>query len=135
MADEKAQLDWNKIKSFSAQVSSDISAAMLGALSYIGDRLGIFRALADAGSVTSATLAERTGLSERYLREWLGAMTAAGYVNYDPAAKTYAMPAEHAMVLARDDSPFFAGGFIEMIVPQMSGRRWSVRRPRCTGIS
>ncbi|HWJ40509.1 MAG TPA: class I SAM-dependent methyltransferase, partial [Candidatus Limnocylindrales bacterium] len=58
--------------------------------------------------------------SERYLREWLGAMTAAGYVNYDASAKTYAMPPEHAMVLARDDSPFFAGGFIEMIVPQMS---------------
>ncbi len=93
---------------------------MLGALSYIGDRLGIFSALAQAGAVTSAQLAEKTGLSERYLREWLGAMTAAGYVNYDAAAKTYAMPAEHAMVLARDDSPFFAGGFIEMIVPQMS---------------
>lgn len=120
MAQDKAQLDWGKIKNFSKQVSSDIGAAMLGALSYIGDRLGIFSALADAGSVTSAGLAERTGLSERYLREWLSAMAAAGYVNYDPAAKTYAMPAEHAMVLARDDSPFFAGGFIEMIVPQMS---------------
>jgi ubiquinone/menaquinone biosynthesis C-methylase UbiE len=120
MGDEKQQLDWDKIKKFSKQVSNDIGAAMLGALSYIGDRLGIFSALAGAGAVTSAQLSEKTGLSERYLREWLGAMTAAGYVNYDAAAKTYAMPAEHAMVLARDDSPFFAGGFIEMIVPQMS---------------
>src|SRR5271168_2002597 len=94
MADEKQQLDWDKIKKFSKQVSNDIGAAMLGALSYIGDRLGIFSALAEAGSVTSAQLAERTGLSERYLREWLGAMTAAGYVNYDASAKTYAMPAE-----------------------------------------
>ncbi|HLX05653.1 MAG TPA: hypothetical protein VKR28_08965, partial [Candidatus Binatus sp.] len=120
MAEQKQQLDWDKIKKFSKQVSNDIGAAMLGALSYIGDRLGIFSALAEAGAVTSTQLAEKTGLSERYLREWLGAMTAAGYVNYDIAAKTYAMPAEHAMVLARDDSPFFAGGFIEMIVPQMS---------------
>ena len=120
MGDEKQQLDWDKIKKFSKQVSNDIGAAMLGALSYIGDRLGIFSALAESGAVTSTQLAEKTGLSERYLREWLGAMTAAGYVNYDAAAKTYAMPAEHAMVLARDDSPFFAGGFIEMIVPQMS---------------
>ena len=47
-------------------------------LSYIGDRLGIFSALAEAGAVTSTQLAEKTGLSERYLREWLGAMTAAG---------------------------------------------------------
>ncbi len=83
MADEKQQLDWDKIKKFSKQVSNDIGAAMLGALSYIGDRLGIFSALAEAGAVTSAQLAEKTGLSERYLREWLGAMTAAGYVNYD----------------------------------------------------
>jgi ubiquinone/menaquinone biosynthesis C-methylase UbiE len=120
MAEQKPQLDWDKIKGFSKQVSNDIGAAMLGAMSYIGDRLGIFSALAEAGSITSAGLAERTGLSERYLREWLGAMSAAGYVIYDPAAKTYTMPAEHAMVLARDDSPFFAGGFIEMIVPQMS---------------
>ena len=95
MADEKQQLDWDKIKKFSKQVSNDIGAAMLGALSYIGDRLGIFSALAQAGAVTSAGLAEKTGLSERYLREWLGAMTAAGYVNYDAAAGTYAMPPEH----------------------------------------
>ena len=120
MAQDKSQLDWDKIKSFSKQVTGDIGAAMLGALSYIGDRLGIFSTLAEAGSVTSADLAKRTGLSERYLREWLSAMAAAGYLNYDAAAKTYAMPPEHAMVLARDDSPFFAGGFIEMIVPQMS---------------
>jgi len=120
MAQDKSQLDWDKIKKFSAQVSGDIGAAMLGALSYIGDRLGIFSALAELGNVTSADLAKRTGLSERYLREWLSAMAAAGYLNYDAAAKTYAMPPEHAMVLARDDSPFFAGGFIEMIVPQMS---------------
>jgi len=120
MAQDKSQLDWDKIKKFSAQVSGDIGAAMLGALSYIGDRLGIFSALAELGSVTSADLARRTGLSERYLREWLSAMAAAGYLIYNAATKTYAMPPEHAMVLARDDSPFFAGGFIEMIVPQMS---------------
>ena len=69
MAEEKQQLDWDKIKKFSKQVSNDIGAAMLGALSYIGDRLGIFSALAEAGTVTSAQLAEKTGLSERYLRE------------------------------------------------------------------
>src|ERR1700723_258511 len=120
MGDEKQQLDWDKIKKFSKQVSSDIGAAMLGALSYIGDRLGIFSALAGAGAITSTQLAEKTGLSERYLREWLGAMTAAGYVNYDAAAGTYAMAPERSMLLAHAASPFFAGGFIEMIVPQMS---------------
>ena len=120
MAEAKPQLDWDRIKSFSKQVSNDIGAAMLGALSYIGDRLGIFAAMADGSAVTSAQLAERTGLSERYLVEWLSAMAASGYLVYDAKAKTWTMPAEHAMVLARDESPFFAGGFIEMIVPQMS---------------
>ncbi|MHB8383876.1 MAG: class I SAM-dependent methyltransferase [Candidatus Binataceae bacterium] len=120
MADNKSNLDWNVIKSFSKQVSIDIGAAMLGAMSYIGDRLGIFKTLADAGAVTSAELAAKSGLDERYLREWLGAMTAAGYVTYDPATSRYAMPPEHAMVLAREDSPFFSGGFIQGIIANLS---------------
>jgi SAM-dependent methyltransferase len=120
MPDEKPQFDWSKIRKFSAQVSNDIGAAMLGAMSYIGDRLGIFKSLADAGAVTSEELAEHTGLSERYLREWLGAMTAARYVIYDPATHKFTLPAEHAMVLAREESPFFMGGFIQGIIPNLS---------------
>ncbi|MGO9604846.1 MAG: class I SAM-dependent methyltransferase [Candidatus Binataceae bacterium] len=120
MADAKPELDWGKVKKFSAQVSNDIGAAMLGAMSYIGDRLGIFKSLAQAGSVTSSELAEKTGLSERYLREWLAAMTAAQYVIYDPAAKRYSMPPENAMILANDESPFFMGGFIQGIIANLS---------------
>jgi SAM-dependent methyltransferase len=118
--DAKPQVDWSKVKNFSKQVSTDIGAAMLGAMSYIGDRLGIFKALADGAAVTSAELAERTGLNERYLREWLGAMTAAQYVTYDAASRKYAMPPEHAMILAREESPFFMGGFIQGIIPNLS---------------
>ncbi|MGH7813918.1 MAG: class I SAM-dependent methyltransferase [Candidatus Binataceae bacterium] len=120
MANEKPQLDWDRVKLFSMQVGMDVSAAMLCAMSYIGDRMGLFRALADAGAVTSTRFAELTGLNERYLREWLSAVAAAGYVTYDPAAKTFTMPPEHAMVLAREESPFFSGGFIEMLVPNLS---------------
>jgi SAM-dependent methyltransferase len=120
MADPKPNLDWDKVKSFSKQVSIDIGAAMLGAMSYIGDRLGIFKTLADAGPVTPAELAAKSGLNERYLREWLGAMTAAQYVTYDPATGRYAMPAENAMVLAREESPFFSGGFIQGIIANLS---------------
>jgi ubiquinone/menaquinone biosynthesis C-methylase UbiE len=123
MAEEKSskpQLDWDKAKKFLFQVNGDIGAAMLGALNYIGDRLGIFKALADAGWVTSQELADRAGLKERYVREWLGAVTSAGYVSYDPATKKYLLPPEHAMVLAREESPFFMGGFLEMIVPNIS---------------
>ncbi len=120
MSDAKAELNWDKVKKFSAQVSNDIGAAMLGAMSYIGDKLGIFKALAARGPVTSAELSEKTGLSERYLREWLAAMTAAEYVAYDPASRRYSMPPENAMILAREESPFFMGGFIQGIIPNLS---------------
>jgi SAM-dependent methyltransferase len=120
MPDAKPELNWDKVKKFSAQVSNDIGAAMLGAMSYIGDRLGIFKSLADGASVSSVDLAAKTGLDERYLREWLGAMTAAEYLNYDAASKRYSMPAENAMILAREESPFFMGGFIQGIIPNLS---------------
>ncbi|MFZ0889488.1 MAG: class I SAM-dependent methyltransferase [Candidatus Binataceae bacterium] len=117
MPQEASQLDWNRIKKFAESTMSDLGIAAQSALSYIGDKLGIFRALDGAGWVTSAELAGRTGLSERYIREWLGAMVAARYVEYDPAACKFFLQPEHAMVLARDDSPFFFGGFMQMIVP------------------
>jgi ubiquinone/menaquinone biosynthesis C-methylase UbiE len=120
MPDTKPDLNWDRVKKFSAQVSGDIGAAMLGAMSYIGDRLGIFKSLADSGPVTSVELAQKTGLDERYLREWLAAMTAAEYVIYDPASRRYSIPAENAMILAREESPFFMGGFIQGIIPNLS---------------
>ncbi len=120
MAEGKPDLDWNKVKSFAQQTSIDIGGAMLGAMSYIGDRLGIFKALDGAGAVTSEQLADKTGLNERYLREWLGAMAAARYLDYDPATRRYTMTPEQAMILAREDSPFFLGGFIQGIIPNLS---------------
>ena len=113
-------IDWGKVKDFAGVMLNDLGAAMQGALSYIGDRLGIFKALASAGSVTSAELAARTGLNERYVREWLGAMTAAKYISYDPATMRYTMTPEHAMILADEKSPFFMGGFMQMIVPEVA---------------
>jgi SAM-dependent methyltransferase len=116
----KPQIDWDKARKFLFQVNNDIGAAMLGAMNYLGDRLGIFKTLAEAGWVTSDELAERAGLNERYIREWLGAVTSAGYVTYDPATKKFMLPPEHAMVLAREESPFFMGGFMEMVIPNVS---------------
>lgn len=120
MAEETKAIDWGQVKQFAGVMMNDLGAAMQGALTYIGDRLGIFKALADAGAVTSAELAERTGLNERYLREWLGAMTAAKYIAYDAAAGRYSMTPEHAMILADENSQFFMGGFMQMIVPEVA---------------
>jgi len=113
--------DRDKVRAFAAQILSDIGTAVQGALSYIGDRMGIFKAMAAAGApLTIEELAERTGLNARYLREWLGAMTAAGYVDYDPARSSYFLPPERAAVLADENNPFFLGGFIQESVPLVS---------------
>src|SRR5262249_15989833 len=120
MADQTPSLNWDKVKAFAGLMTNDLGAALQGALSYIGDRLGIFQALAQAGAVTSADLASRTGLNERYLREWLGAMTAAKYLEYDASAERYSIPPEHAMVLADENSPFYMGGFMQMVVPEVA---------------
>ena len=119
MAEAAKNIDWDKVKSFAGLMTNDIGAAMQGALTYIGDRLGIFKSLASAPA-TVAGLAERTNLNERYLREWLGAMTAARYVDYDPATTRYSISPEHAMILADETSQFYMGGFMQMIVPEVA---------------
>jgi SAM-dependent methyltransferase len=117
MAGEAPALDYQKVRSFLGAAVNDVGTAMLGALSYIGDRLDLFKALAASGPVTIDAFAKRTKLSARYLREWLNAMVSASYVEYDPGTETYRLPPEHAAVLADETSPFFVGGFVEMIVP------------------
>jgi SAM-dependent methyltransferase len=92
-----------------------MGVAISGLLLHIGDGLGLYKAMAGAGPVTSSTLAQRTGTTERYVREWLGNQAAGGYVVYNPADSTYELPAEQAMVLANEDSPVFLGGAFETI--------------------
>jgi hypothetical protein len=82
----------------------------------IDDRLGLFKDLASSGPSTSAELAMRTDTHERYVREWLGAMANAGYLDYDPASARYALPPEHAPVLAQETGPVFFGGVHEEFV-------------------
>ncbi len=120
MAQETRPLDQAKVEEFVHRMVDDIATATRGALSYIGDKLGIFKAMATAGPVAVDELAKKTGLSARYLREWLGAMATAEYVEYNPETGKYFLPPEHAAPLADEDFPFFVGGFIEMIVPTVS---------------
>src|SRR6266851_5536713 len=96
-----------KVNEFLQKIVGDAATAASGALVLIGDRLGLYKAIAEAGSVTSQQLAERTGTSERYVREWLAAQAAAGYVNYDPATTSFSMTPEQAALLANPDNPFF----------------------------
>jgi 2-polyprenyl-3-methyl-5-hydroxy-6-metoxy-1,4-benzoquinol methylase len=105
-------VDLARVEAFAARMGGDLGIAANAVLAYLGDRLGLWRTLASMPATTSEDLAERTGLDERYLREWLATQAAAGYVEYDPATRTFTLPAEHALVLAHDDSPVaMAGGF------------------------
>ena len=105
-------LDQAKLDEFVGKMLNDMGAVATGAMVLIGDKLGLYKALAEGGPLTPAELAARTSTAERYVREWLASQAAAGYVQYRPETETYAMTTEQAMVLADDTSPaFMAGGF------------------------
>jgi 2-polyprenyl-3-methyl-5-hydroxy-6-metoxy-1,4-benzoquinol methylase len=117
MAVTPTVLDKVRVESFFAKMVEDTAAAFSGGLRYLGDRLGIYRCMAAAGPATLQELAGQTGLQERYLKEWLGAMVAGGVVEYDPATGQYTLPPEHAAVLADEESPYFLGAWCQMLVP------------------
>ncbi|MCP5119535.1 MAG: methyltransferase domain-containing protein, partial [bacterium] len=99
----------------------DVAAALRGGLAYIGDKLGIFRAMAGAGALSADELASRTGLNPRYVREWLAAMATARYVEYHARDDTFSLPDGRAAVLADESSPYFVGGMVQSnVVPLVS---------------
>src|ERR1051326_1912731 len=87
-------LDPAKLEAFMGKMLADMGAAASGALVVIGDKLGLYKALAEAGPLAPADLAARTSTAERYVREWLAAQAAAGYVEYDAANGKYSMTPE-----------------------------------------
>ncbi len=95
------------VEAFATQVMSDVAIAYSGVLVNIGHKLGLYRAMAGAGPLTSEQVAERSGIRERYVREWLNNQRAGGYLLYDPALAAYTLPDEHAYVLVDADSPVF----------------------------
>ena len=103
---------------FMFKVAGDLSAAMSGGLIYIGDKLGLFKTLAASGPLTSVQLAARTGLNERYLREWVAGMVAAELLDYDPSTQAVWVSPVKALVLANEDSPAFVMGITQMIPDQ-----------------
>lgn len=103
-------IDTGKLDLIVSRAISDLSAGYGGVMVSIGHRLGLYKAMAQAGPVSSHQLAASTGCAERYIREWLASQVAGGYVIYDGASHSYELPAEHALVLAQDDSPVFMAG-------------------------
>src|SRR5882672_4485179 len=89
----------DKMMSFLGKVVGDFGATLSSALVYIGQKLGLYKAMAESGPMTSTQLAKKTSTNERYIREWLVNQAASGYVEYDAATGRYSMSAEQTVAL------------------------------------
>jgi 2-polyprenyl-3-methyl-5-hydroxy-6-metoxy-1,4-benzoquinol methylase len=105
-------MDETKLMDFVNKTVADVGTLLGGALTVLGDRLGLYRSMAGAGPLTSAELAERTGTAERYVREWLAAQSATGYVVYHGDGR-FSLPEEHAVPLTDETSPACVIGAFE----------------------
>jgi hypothetical protein len=106
-------IDEAKLGTFMERVLGDAAGLMASTLATLGDRLDLFKALADRPA-TSAELAAAADVNERYAREWLRGMHAAGYLELERGTGRYALPAEHAQVLAAEGGPAFLGGAFQL---------------------
>ena len=106
-------IDNEKLQHFMGKVLSDFAGAGSCVLAYVGDKLGLYKAMFDFGKpTTSQELANLTSTSERYIREWLANQAAGGYLTYDSNSQRYTLPVEHAQALVNENSPaYIAGGF------------------------
>jgi 2-polyprenyl-3-methyl-5-hydroxy-6-metoxy-1,4-benzoquinol methylase len=112
-------IDEKKLNEFMGRAVGDIGSAISAALVLIGDKLGLYKAMAASGSVTPAELAGRTETTERYVREWLNNQAAGGYVIYDAASGRYTLPPEQAMAMADETSPAFLPGAFQVVAAAM----------------
>jgi len=112
--DEPRALDPDKLMSFVFRAVDEVGATLNAALVVMGDKLGLYRALAGAGPLTPAELSDRTGTAERYVREWLNAQAAGEFVEYDPESGRYTLPPEQAVALTDDTSPAYLPGFFQL---------------------
>lgn len=108
----ETDIDPKRLEGFIGKVLNDFGATGSSALVLIGDRLGLYKALAEYGPMNSEELAKKTDTVERYVREWLINQAAGGYIDYDPLVLKYSISPEHAIALTDETSPYFVlGGF------------------------
>jgi SAM-dependent methyltransferase len=114
VTDQAPQLDEAKLMQFVFRAVDEVGATLNAALVVMGDKLGLYRAMAGAGPLTPAELADRTGTAERYVREWLNAQAAGDFVSYDPDSGRYTLPPEQTVALTDADSPAYLPGFFQI---------------------
>ena len=136
------QIDMARVEEIAGKVVTDVAGAVSLFLAYMGDQAGVFDAMDGEGPMTCAQLAAKTGMNEKYLHEWLGSVSAAGYVTFDPDNETFELTPEQALVFGREGQPACMQGFIQAIVAQYEqhekavdtfksgrGRPWSDHSP------
>lgn len=107
--------DMDAVMAFVMRAVDELGASLNTSLVVMGDRLGYYRSLADDGPADAAELAERTGTDVHYTREWLNAQAAGSYLEHDPVTGRFTLTPEHAMVLAREESPAYLPGFFQIV--------------------
>ena len=112
--EQPVEIDGDKLHQFVFRAVEEVGATLNAALVVMGDRLGLYRALAGNGGLSPAELAARSGAAERYVREWLNAQAAGGYVEYDPESGRYTLPPEQTVALTDPDSPAYLPGFFQI---------------------
>src|SRR4051794_17512687 len=111
---EQQPVDVDKLMAFVFRAVDEVGATLNTALVVMGDKLGLYRAMANAGPLTPAELADRTDTAERYVREWLNAQAAGGYVEYEADTGRYTLPPEQALALTDSESPAYLPGFFQL---------------------
>jgi 2-polyprenyl-3-methyl-5-hydroxy-6-metoxy-1,4-benzoquinol methylase len=114
--DQPVAVDGDKLMQFVFRAVDEVGATLNAALVVMGDKLGLYRALAGSGGLSPAELAERTGTTERYVREWLNAQAAGGFVSYDPDSGLYSLPPEQSVALTDSNSPAYLPGFFQIAI-------------------
>jgi len=116
MSPQKRAVDESTLEELQGKVLGDVAGSLGLLMAYMGDRLDLYSALAEMGAATSEQLAQSTGLEERYIREWLSANAAAGYVNYAPDSAEFVMTPEQEVVFAQEGNPACMQGFFQAVV-------------------
>ena len=121
-----SSLDEGKFEVLQGKVMGDVGGALGLFMAYIGDQAGVYAALEEHGPCDHEALAEHTGLDTRYLREWLSANAAFGYVEYDPAGDTFSLSPEQAAIFSHEGEPTCMQGFFQAVIGQMATHETAV---------
>jgi SAM-dependent methyltransferase len=114
IVEQPVEVDTDKLMQFVFRAVEEVGATLNTALVVMGDKLGLYRALAGNGGLSPGELAERTGTAERYVREWLNAQAAGGFVVYHPDSGRYTLPPEQTVALTDANSPAYLPGFFQV---------------------